>query len=92
MEPAAAGLKNSDGNMEAPASKLKTFDIGHTMLDRFEEKNGTSICRDLRGKDGVTGRIRSCRGCVMDCAQIVEEVLFEGKFEKYEGPSEYPEN
>ncbi len=84
-----AGLKNSDGNMQAPASKLSTFELGHRMIDRFEEKNTTSICKILRGTDGVTDRIRSCRGCVMDCAQIIEEVLFEGQFEKYNGPSEF---
>lgn len=85
----AAGLKNSDANMEAPASKMATFDLGHSLIDRFEAKNGTSICKELRGTDGVTDRIRSCRGCVMDCAQIIEEVLFPGEFEPYDGPSEY---
>lgn len=47
------------------------------------------ICNDLRGTDGKTDRLRSCRGCVMDCAQIVEEVLFPGEFEPYDGPSEF---
>jgi len=46
------------------------------------------ICSDLRGTDGKTDRLRSCRGCVMDCAQIVEEMLFPGEFEPYDGPSE----
>lgn len=85
----AAGLKNSDANLTQPASKLKTFDIGHRMIDRFEEMNGSSICKVLRGTDGVTDRIRSCRGCVMDCAKIIEEILFEGMFEPYTGPKEY---
>lgn len=85
----AAGLKRSDRNLEAPGSKLDTFALGHEMIDRFEAKNGTSICAQLRGTDGVTDRIRSCRGCVMDCAQIIEEVLFPGQFEPYDGPSEY---
>ncbi len=85
----AAGLKNSDGNMEKPASKLETFAIGHTMIERFEEMNTTSICKVLRGTDGVTDRLRSCRGCVMDCAKIIEEILFEGQFEPYTGPKEY---
>lgn len=85
----AAGLKNSDANMKHPASKLATFDIGHTMIDRFEELNTSSICKVLRGTDGVTDRLRSCRGCVMDCAKIIEEVLFAGQFEPYDGPREY---
>ena len=85
----AAGLKNSDANLDAPKSKLDTFALGHKMIDLFEEKNGTSICAQLRGTDGITDRIRSCRGCVMDCAEIIEKVLFEGMFEPYDGPSEF---
>lgn len=83
-----AGLKNSDANMESPASKFATFDLGKEMAKRFEQRNTSMICNDLRGTDGKTDRLRSCRGCVMDCAQIVEEVLFPGEFEPYDGPSE----
>ena len=83
-----AGLKNSDGNMESPASKFATFELGQEMAKRFEQKNTSMICSVLRGTDGKTDRLRSCRGCVMDCAQIVEEVLFPGEFEPYDGPSE----
>ena len=85
----AAGLKNSDSDLQAPKTKLGTFDLGREMIERFEKKNGTSICKELRGTDGVTDRIRSCRGCVMDCAEILEQVLFEGMFEPYDGPAEY---
>lgn len=83
-----AGLKNSDGNMESPASKFATFELEQEMAKRFEQKNTSMICSVLRGTDGKTDRLRSCRGCVMDCAQIVEEVLFPGEFEPYDGPSE----
>lgn len=85
----AAGLKNSDGDMVKPASKLDTFAIGHSMIDRFEEMNTSSICKVLRGTDGITDRLRSCRGCVMDCAKIIEEILFAGEFDPYTGPKEY---
>lgn len=66
-----AGLKNSDANLAQPASKFATFDLGKEMAKRFEQKNTSMICSDLRGTDGKTDRLRSCRGCVMDCAQIV---------------------
>ena len=58
------------------------------LAKRFEQKNTSMICSVLRGPDGKTDRLRSCRGCVMDCAQSVEEVLFPGEFEPYDGPSE----
>ena len=83
-----AGLKNSDANLAQPASKFATFDLGKEMAKRFEQKNTSMICSDLRGTDGKTDRLRSCRGCVMDCAQIVEEMLFPGEIEPYDGPSE----
>ena len=83
-----AGLKNSDGNLEKPASKLSTVQLGRDMAQRFAEKNTSMICRDLRGTDGVTDRLRSCRGCVLDCARLVEETLFPGVFLPYDGPEE----
>lgn len=85
----AAGLKNSNRDPKLPTSKFETFALGGKMIDKFEEMNTTSICKELRGSDGVTDRIRSCRGCVMDCAKIIEEILFEGQFEEYTGPNEF---
>ena len=79
-----AGLKNSDANLEKPGSKLATFDLGNKMAAKFEEWNTTCTCAKLRGTDGVTDRIRSCRGCVADCARIVEDYLLPGEFEPYE--------
>ena len=54
------------------------------MMDKFEEWNTSCQCADLRGTDGKTDRLRSCRGCVADCARIVEDFLFPGQFEPYE--------
>lgn len=70
-----AGLKNSDGNMEQPKSKLETFKLGKKMIEAFTEMNTSVKCNILRGTDGATDRIRSCNGCV-------EEYLFPEEFEK----------
>ena len=44
------------------------------MVKKFEEKNGTIICRELKGVD--TGKlIRDCDGCVEDAATIVDEYM-----------------
>ena len=37
-----AGLKNSDGNMESPASKFATFELGQEMAKRFEQNKQIS--------------------------------------------------
>ena len=43
---------------------------------RFIEKNSTVICRELKGFG--TGKVlRSCRGCVTDAAEILENMLSE---------------
>ena len=80
-----AGLKNSDCNLKKPGSKLSTFALGKEMASKFEQKNFTINCKELRGTDGITDRLRSCRGCVIDCARIVEQTLFPGEFEDYTG-------
>lgn len=78
-----AGLKSSDGNLEHPASKVTTYKLGNQMAKKFEEWNTTCNCAELKGIKG-SGKIRSCRGCVADCARIVEDFLFPGEFDSYE--------
>ncbi len=72
---AVAGLKNSQGTSN-PTTKASTYKISKEIVKRFEEKNGTSICRELKGID--TGKvIRSCPDCIRDAAEIVEELLLQ---------------
>ncbi len=69
-----AGLKNSDGNLDNPASKLSSYQLSEDILKKFHEKNGSLCCRDLKGID--TGHaLRSCPGCIEDAVEIVQEVL-----------------
>lgn len=47
------------------------------LLRRFEEKNGSVFCRELKGRDtGIV--LRECRGCVEDAAEIAEDILKNG--------------
>lgn len=77
-----ASLKNSDGNLAKPKSKLQTYKIGKELSEEFKNKNTSIICKELRGETGKEKR-RSCRGCVIDAAILIEKKLFPGKFEKY---------
>lgn len=72
----AAGLKNSDGDINNPKTKRETYDLGYNLIKEFENMHGTSICKELKGK-----QIRSCNGCIMDCAKIIEEKVFKDEFE-----------
>ncbi|MBD5545061.1 MAG: C_GCAxxG_C_C family protein [Lachnospiraceae bacterium] len=69
-----AGFKNSDGNLEAPATKADTYKLSKEILKSFEAKNGSTICGELKGID--TGKVlRSCPDCIMDAVEIAERVL-----------------
>ena len=76
------GLKNSSGNLTDRSSKGSTVQAGAKLLKQFENWNGSSLCRELKGIS--TGRVlRSCSGCIADCARLAEEFLFAGQFEPY---------
>ena len=58
-----AGLKNSDGDLEAPGTKASTYKISRSMTASFKEKTGAIICKDLKGIE--TGKMLcSCPECI----------------------------
>ena len=71
---AVAGMKESDGNLETPGSKKTSYKVAKAMIKEFEDKNGSIICRQIKGVD-TKKVLRSCDGCVMDAAAIVEKYL-----------------
>ena len=72
-----AGIKNADGVVGAPSSKAATYELSKTIVEAFQQKNGTIICCELKAIDPVTGeQKRSCADCIMDAAAIAEEMLF----------------
>lgn len=71
---AILSLKNSDGNLSAPATKASTYLLSKMLMQKFAERNSATICRDLKGVD--TGNmLRSCNGCIEDAVEILEEIL-----------------
>lgn len=70
------GMKNSCGDLNAPVSKADTYKKVRELNEKFRSKNGSTICRELKGMD--TGKVlRSCPGCIEDAANILAEVLGE---------------
>lgn len=67
-----ASSVSSDGNMDAPATKQKTYKLMRELQDAFREKNTSIICRELLGGKGKP-KLRSCPGCVEDAAALLEE-------------------
>ena len=69
-----AGLLTSAGKPMIPPSKKETYRLAQEIARRFAEKNGSVICKELKGIE--TGKVlRSCPGCVEDAARILEELL-----------------
>ncbi len=74
---AAMNMQLGDMREDDPAAlDGAASDKAAELLRRFEAKNGSVFCRELKGRDtGVV--LRSCRGCVEDAAEIAAE-LFDG--------------
>ncbi len=71
---AVVGMKNSDGNLDKPGTKKSSYTQMKELNQKFIDKNGSNICRELKGID--TGEmLRSCPGCIEDCVAILEEYL-----------------
>lgn len=69
-----AGFKNSDGAIDNPKTKAQTYALSREIVDRFVKKNGSMICKDLKGVE--TGKVlRSCPDCIMDAVEIAQDVL-----------------
>lgn len=70
---AIAGMLNSKGNSQVK-SKVDTYQMSKKIVAKFEEKNSSSICGDLKGIQ-TKKVLRSCEGCIQDAAEILEELL-----------------
>lgn len=70
----AAGFQHSDGCLDNPKTKAETYQLSKEIVRRFEEKNGSLLCKDLKGIE--TGKVlRSCPGCIEDGVELIQEVL-----------------
>ncbi|MDD7719029.1 MAG: C-GCAxxG-C-C family protein [Eubacteriaceae bacterium] len=71
----AMGMKNSNGNLgEGERSKGATYKLIKEAIEKFQEKNGSIICKEIKGME--TGKVlRSCDGCIEDAVEIIEEML-----------------
>ena len=69
-----AGFRQSDGNLEDPSTKAKTYQYTKQMVQAFQSKAGSTSCKELKGIE--TGKVlHSCPDCSMDGGESVQEVL-----------------
>lgn len=71
---AVIGMKESDGNLEKPATKKTSYRVSKELIRRFQEKNGSIICREIKGVD-TKKMLRSCNGCIEDAVELTAAYL-----------------
>ena len=74
---AVAAMNYIDGRVdpENPADmEGKNAEAAAKLMQSFRAKNGSVYCRELKGM-GTGVPLRSCRGCVEDAAELLEESL-----------------
>lgn len=71
-----AGLRGSKGTDHPGKTKGQTYKTTKALAEAFQEKNGTYLCRELKGIADGTVR-RSCDGCIEDVCNLVEQTLAE---------------
>jgi len=68
------GFLSSTANLDVPNSKGRTLSLSKIIIDKFKERNGCTICRDLKGIETGTV-IRSCPDCIRDACEFTEEIF-----------------
>ena len=68
------GMMKSDGDLDNPKTKNKCYNLMREATAKFEQKNKSIICKDIKGVE--TGEVlRSCDGCIEDAVAILDELL-----------------
>ncbi len=71
---AIVGMNVSDGNLEKPGTKKISYRASKELIRQFQEKNGSVICRELKGVD-TKKVLRSCNGCIEDAVELAAAYL-----------------
>ena len=77
---AVVGMKESDGNLDKPATKKNSYRVSKELIRRFNEKNGSIICREIKGVE-TKKILRSCNGCIED-AVVLTKAYLDGEFDE----------
>ena len=71
-----AGIKCGYTMPKTPQEKTEHYKIIQELADKFKEKNGSIICRDLLSAANIShSSKKTCGELVKEAAEILEEVL-----------------
>ena len=74
---ATFGYLNS-GGLQNPKTKGSTYKLARRLVKEFGEKNGSTLCGDLKGLTGGPV-LRSCDGCIEDALCMTLDILDEAQ-------------
>ena len=74
----AVGLLKSTWDLKNCKSKPETMKVVKEMQEAFLEKNGSIMCREIKGVD-TKKVLRSCDGCIEDAVRMLGERFFSDK-------------
>lgn len=60
---------------EVRGSKGGTYPVARDFCDRFRDKNGSTVCRELKGVSVDHAPLRSCAGCIDDAIDVFCDIL-----------------
>ncbi len=69
-----AGILNSDGNLDSPASKKQTYAICKNLCEKFKSECGSQICKEIKGIQSGKPTV-SCNKCIEIGVELVENIL-----------------
>lgn len=71
-----AGLKYSDGNIDAPATKMQTYAVCDELCKAFITTCGSARCATIKGEDGGEALI-SCGKCIERGVELIWDMMEE---------------
>ena len=82
----AAGMGNMEGTCGAlvgagivfglaTKDKAKSMRGMRSIMERFQQRNGATLCRLLKGNGTERGALRECPLCVADASEFLEDLL-----------------
>ena len=68
---------SSAGTAASGTTKAATYRLVRELVNGFQEMNGTTICRELKGVGSPDGMRRSCEGCIEDAVRLAVRIIAE---------------
>lgn len=66
---------SSGGTEVSGTTKMQTYQLVKELVERFGEKNGSTLCCELKGIGCEHGPLRSCPGCIEDAVELSAQII-----------------